>query len=98
MILEAYIPELTQIDSDHIRRLHARRFECNLCQSRFNLKTDLERHQRCRHGEYKEGEIPESWTCNHDPCISPGRVFMRKDNFRRHVKRCIGSSTKDNVQ
>jgi hypothetical protein len=61
-----------------------------MCNSAFHLKKDLERHKRTVH---REAASPESgytvYTCQNPQCSSPNTVFSRKDNFERHVKRCV---------
>jgi uncharacterized Zn-finger protein len=69
-----------------VNRKHVRRFGCDLCQSAFNLNNDLERHKRTVH--HKHSYKLAGHMCTNAHCITPGKVFVRKDNFDRHVKRC----------
>lgn len=59
----------------------------------FNLKSDLERHKRTVHRN-DTGKVTGQ-TCINASCISPGKVFARKDNFDRHTKRCAKRRQED---
>ncbi|ORY14497.1 hypothetical protein BCR34DRAFT_599052 [Clohesyomyces aquaticus] len=72
--------------NSHTNRKHDRRFECSICPMKFNLRADLQRHQRTVH---KDSKPPvETFRCPNSWCKKPEQTFTRKDNFDRHVKSC----------
>lgn len=72
--------KLTYMNRKHIARKHTKSFKCCIegCnQPAFGLKTDLERHVRCRHATL------EALQCPIDGCKA---TFSRRDNMLRHIK------------
>jgi uncharacterized C2H2 Zn-finger protein len=74
-------PTAGQLNS-HVNRKHDQRYKCDSCHRAFNLRADLIRHESSVH------TLASAWRCTNEPCLKPGKVFARKDNFRRHVKTC----------
>lgn len=68
--------------NSHVNRKHDQRYKCDSCHRAFNLRADLLRHESSVH------TLASAWRCMNEPCLKPGKVFARKDNFRRHVKTC----------
>ncbi|KAI1129491.1 hypothetical protein F5Y10DRAFT_290876 [Nemania abortiva] len=56
----------------------AKRFTCGECGSQFEYKKDLERHVKSKHR--RDGDSTYKCRC--------GKTDPRKDNHRRHVKKC----------
>ncbi|KAF9737160.1 hypothetical protein PMIN03_011602 [Paraphaeosphaeria minitans] len=71
----------------HIHRKHVRRYSCALCASTFHLKTDLKRHELTVHRKDLAAET-RGFRCPNPACSIPEKVFIRRDNFERHVSRC----------
>jgi hypothetical protein len=78
--------EYTKFLSQHINLKHIRRFQCDNCPSAFFLKTDLTRHAVNVHNT--RTAVARTWRCSNHGCTMNGKVFFRKDDFERHVKRC----------
>lgn len=78
--------------NSHINRKHRRRYTCPIqdCGSTFHLNADLRRHKHSVHkdvfgaGAGKQKE----WKCENEWCTEKERIWVRKDNFRRHLERC----------
>ena len=76
------------INSKHINRKHLRRYQCSFdgCDNAFSLKTNLDRHKTSRHrSEARE----EGLSCPNSWCRSSEKVFTRRDNLERHIRRCL---------
>ena len=72
---------------NHYNRTHNLRYTCNLCNSvSFGLAADLKRHKRNLHQQSLGSD--ETYQCTLPGCATPNKIFRRKDNFNRHVKRC----------
>ncbi|OAK97319.1 hypothetical protein IQ06DRAFT_43246 [Phaeosphaeriaceae sp. SRC1lsM3a] len=75
--------------NQHMNRKHIRRFTCNICSKAFSLNADLTRHKLNVHLERREFRHPtQSYKCSNPGCRTPSKVFLRKDNFERHVRKC----------
>ncbi|KAF2111374.1 hypothetical protein BDV96DRAFT_602979 [Lophiotrema nucula] len=72
----------------HTHRKHVRRFGCteDNCESSFNLKADLKRHERTVHK--RAHALQETWRCHNAHCQIPEKLFTRRDNFQRHKTKC----------
>jgi len=86
-LYEAYL------DRQHHHRKHNLRHTCPLCDSAFALRADLERHKASKHTNDLEHK-PKVFLCPNIDCARPGKEFIRKDNFKRHVKRCAEAKGK----
>ncbi|KAF2448696.1 hypothetical protein P171DRAFT_336792, partial [Karstenula rhodostoma CBS 690.94] len=73
--------------SAHIHRKHVRRYSCAICPSTFHLKTDLKRHELTVHRKDLAADT-HGFRCPNPACSIPKKVFIRRDNFERHVSRC----------
>ncbi|ORY11907.1 hypothetical protein BCR34DRAFT_587590 [Clohesyomyces aquaticus] len=73
----------------HINRKHRRRYTCPVesCEKAFSLNADLERHKRALHRE-ELGISSTVLKCPNWSCLSPEKIYTRKDNLNRHVRRC----------
>lgn len=76
--------------NSHTNRKHEKRFSCEECDSAFNLQADLQRHKASVHG----ASAKLAWRCTNAGCLTPNKVFVRKDNFLRHARRCEQSIRK----
>ncbi|KAF2105938.1 hypothetical protein BDV96DRAFT_694538, partial [Lophiotrema nucula] len=87
------IPFSTErLRNNHIERKHERPFICSvpICKARFGSKPDLRRHEHTVHKSDILG-WSNTWVCSNVGCSSPGLVFRRKDNYKRHLLRCTGT-------
>ena len=75
---------------NHHNRKHNLRFICPVdgCTSAFGLRADLERHKRTVHKAILKVEPSLVFRCTNTGCADPKKIYTRKDNFTRHVKRC----------
>ncbi|KAI4954673.1 hypothetical protein J4E86_005983 [Alternaria arbusti] len=72
---------------NHYNRTHNLRYTCNLCNGiSFGLAADLKRHKKHVHQQGIEDD--EIYRCTIPGCSTPNKIFRRKDNFNRHIKRC----------
>ncbi|KAI4686077.1 uncharacterized protein J4E88_003914 [Alternaria novae-zelandiae] len=72
---------------NHYNRTHNLRYTCNLCNGiSFGLAADLKRHKKHVHQQGIDGD--EIYRCTIPGCSTPTKIFRRKDNFNRHIKRC----------
>ena len=76
--------------SEHIKLRRCRRHTCRLCSARFALKADLNRHMGTVHRDKQKPA--RTFVCNNPDCSVRNKQFLRKDNFERHVRRCMGES------
>lgn len=70
----------------HDRKEAARRWQCNLCDRRFDKRADIHRHQVSVHRDRMHSP-PELYHCPHEDCNRRDRGFPRIDNFKEHLKR-----------
>jgi hypothetical protein len=77
---------------EHENRKHVRRFQCSVCPKDFNLRADVKRHEKTVHkiANLRPIDIQNSHKliCPNVGCKSKDKVWLRKDNFNRHVQRC----------
>ena len=78
-------PQLTPI-SKHIKLKHRHDYPCSVngCGAAFSENTTLKRHINSVHNKGGGGGV----TCPNSWCKIPDKVFDRKDNLKRHMKRC----------
>ncbi|KAF1829919.1 hypothetical protein BDW02DRAFT_125843 [Decorospora gaudefroyi] len=71
--------------SKHVNLVHAHRFKCGHggCKKTFGLRTNLERHEATHRRDEQGLSCPNAW------CKTPAKVFPRRDNLERHVRRCV---------
>jgi hypothetical protein len=85
-------------DANEFRKHHScthhRRFKCTQCPFQFNLRADLERHERAKHREVSYPQLLVGYLCDVPTCKTPDKVWERKDNFQRHLERCRKSAAK----
>jgi hypothetical protein len=76
--------------NNHNNRKHNLRFKCSIagCNSTFGLSADLKRHQHTVHKDAFTPIPAKVFKCDNVGCTGPGKIYVRKDNFKRHVKRC----------
>ncbi|KAF2250422.1 hypothetical protein BU26DRAFT_424836 [Trematosphaeria pertusa] len=77
----------------HVNRKHRRRYICPIssCQKAFSLNADMERHKKTVHKElfsFSDSMLK----CPLSKCKTPEKLYSRKDNLDRHVKRCFASA------
>lgn len=77
----------TDFSRKHVNRKHRKRYKCGECDAAFNLNADLRRHSQNVHRDLID-DTKREYKCSNDGCLMPDKVFFRKDNFERHLRRC----------
>lgn len=81
---------------NHHNRKHNLRYICTFthCESAFGLRADLERHKRTVHRATLKINPEQLHRCTNPGCATPNKTYPRKDNYNRHVKRCLLAAEK----
>ena len=82
---------------NHYNRTCSLRYTCDTCHDiSFDVAADLKRHKKSVHQQFLGSD--ETYQCTIPGCLTPDKIFDRKDNFNRHMERCRRRIAEGNVE
>jgi hypothetical protein len=69
-----------------------------MCDASFGLRNDLERHEVTKHSRDFPQDPCKIFRCPNAACSTLEKEYLRKDNFRKHTRRCGKTKRKGEAQ